>query len=222
MKPGVALAASLRTIAAASIGLALAGCGDRGAGTAGEAVRQTQLPGHVTAGGRTSGEVMAASAAPEAGARMPAGTPGIPLGAGGNVGGTAPGGVVGDAAQAAAAARSAPASAPAPAAAASSPAESAAAAAAQREASQLAAAMDAVAERWRGRAAQNQWPVHPPTPVAPGPGIAAQVRPGAPASAPPVHSEKSGTAPPSEDVKTGVNRRPPGVDAQAPDAAPQR
>ena len=36
----------------------------------------------------------------------------------------------------------------------------------------------------------------------------------------PGRSEKAGTAPASEDVKTGVQRHPPGVGAEAPDKAP--
>lgn len=53
--------------------------------------RQTNFPGQVTAGGGTSGEVLARNGAlknnPD-----PSGTPGIPQGAGGNTGGAAMGG----------------------------------------------------------------------------------------------------------------------------------
>lgn len=102
-------------------------------------VQQTKAPGHIAAGGHTSGEVMAASPqAQQAGGSGPAGTPGIPKGAEGNTGGTAPGG-------------------------------------------------------------------------APG-----QQQPAADTPPPPVRSEKAGTAPPSEDVKTGEKPQPPGVRSKAP------
>lgn len=67
-----------------------------------------------------------------------------------------------------------------------------AAAQAAKEKEELAASMDKVAARWRSRAAANGWETHPPTPIAAAPATAA---------AAPVRSEKSGTAPPSEDVK---------------------
>ncbi|HZY18279.1 MAG TPA: hypothetical protein VFE82_07340 [Ramlibacter sp.] len=69
----------------------LVGCNQQG-GALGD-VRQTRAPGHVAAGGRTSGEVMAASPAPKAADGAPAGTPGIPQGAEGNTGGTSIGGM---------------------------------------------------------------------------------------------------------------------------------
>lgn len=70
--------------------LLAAGC-DRGPKTE-DGVVQTKFPGQVSAGGGTSGEVMA-----QAGGKQtapPAGTPGIPQGAGGNVGGAALGGTM--------------------------------------------------------------------------------------------------------------------------------
>jgi hypothetical protein len=122
--------------------LLLAAC-DRG-GTKVDGVVQTKAPGHVAAGGKTSGEVIAASPQGEKpGTSGPAGTPGIPKGAEGNVGGAAPGG-------------------------------------------------------------------------APGQQPTANVPP------PPVRSEKAGTAPASEDVKTGAQPQPPGVRADAPDKAGQK
>lgn len=64
---------------------ALAGC-DRGGGTdANAGATQTHFPGQITAGGNTSGEVLAKNA--NTTANMPSGTPGIPQGAGGNTGG---------------------------------------------------------------------------------------------------------------------------------------
>lgn len=71
---------------------ALAACDQR----AGDDVqaRQTQFPGQVSAGGGTSGEVIARSAGGPSTAG-PSGTPGIPQGSEGNVGGAALGGTVG-------------------------------------------------------------------------------------------------------------------------------
>lgn len=80
--------------------LAVAGC-EQGAGTAARSplVRQTGLPGHVTAGGPTGGDVIARAASAAAkdmtAASREAGTPGIPQGAGGNTGGTRLGGTTG-------------------------------------------------------------------------------------------------------------------------------
>jgi hypothetical protein len=87
-----------------------------------------------------------------------------------------------------------------------------AAAQAEKEKQELAASMDKIAARWRARAADNGWKTHPPTPVAAVPGIGASEaqssRSGQPggrlgdaAADMPIRSEKSGTAPPSEDVK---------------------
>src|SRR5690554_2877580 len=56
-------------------------------------VMQTNAPGHVSAGGATSGEVVARSEQAKGGGKdSPEGTPGIPQGSGGNTGGTAMGG----------------------------------------------------------------------------------------------------------------------------------
>ncbi len=55
---------------------------------------QTKFPGQVTAGGGTSGQVMARSAKPETNAAYAGGTPGIAGGAGGNNAGAAMGGTV--------------------------------------------------------------------------------------------------------------------------------
>lgn len=82
-----------------------------------------------------------------------------------------------------------------------------------KEKQQLAESMDRIAERWRSRASKEGWKANPPTPVA-APAQAAQPGQPVPAQpamlgtppnaqqAAPVRSEKFGTAPPSEDVKT--------------------
>jgi hypothetical protein len=81
----------------------------------------------------------------------------------------------------------------------------------------LAASIDAVSGRWRTRAAQEGWKTHPAVAVAAAPagGAAATAAPAvagtagagntsaaAQASGTPIKSEKLGTAPPSQDVKT--------------------
>src|SRR5690606_31111141 len=86
-------ATRMRVLLCLSLALSAAACApqqdassdksDRVAG-----VRQTQFPGQVTAGGKTSGQLMQ-----QAGALKdnpdPEGTPGIPQGSGGNTGGSA-------------------------------------------------------------------------------------------------------------------------------------
>ncbi|KQQ96970.1 hypothetical protein [Massilia sp. Leaf139] len=72
---------------------ALAGC-DRGHTNPKDGVIQTKFPGQVTAGGLTSGQIMAKSAKPETNAAYAGGTPGIAGGAGGTTGGAALGGTV--------------------------------------------------------------------------------------------------------------------------------
>ena len=57
-------------------------------------IRKTGFPGMVTAGGGTSGEVIARSAKPISDGSYAGGTPGIAGGAGGNTGGTATAGTV--------------------------------------------------------------------------------------------------------------------------------
>ena len=71
----------------------LAGC-DRGHANPKDGIVQTKFPGQVTAGGGTSGQVMARSAKPETNAAYAGGTPGIAGGAGGNNAGAAMGGTV--------------------------------------------------------------------------------------------------------------------------------
>jgi hypothetical protein len=82
---------STRVSIAALFALALAGCGEHGGGNTASGARQTHFPGMVTAGGSTSGEVMKQSGE-KVSAAMPAGTPGIPGGAGGTTSGPAMGG----------------------------------------------------------------------------------------------------------------------------------
>ncbi|MDB5900637.1 MAG: hypothetical protein JWP41_4239, partial [Ramlibacter sp.] len=74
-------------------------------------IEQTRFPGSVTAGGPTSGQVMAAHAPAAAVQPGPAGTPGIPRGAEGNTGGTAMGGTTPSAPAAGATGPTGPASA---------------------------------------------------------------------------------------------------------------
>jgi hypothetical protein len=77
------------------------------------------------------------------------------------------------------------------------------AAAAQKEKEELVASMDDITRRWRAGAAKNNWPTHPPTPVAAVAGLTASgtQEQGRIATPPPVRSEKQGDAAPSEDVK---------------------
>lgn len=72
---------------------ALAGC-DRGHTDAKDGVIQTRFPGQVTAGGLTSGQIIARSPKPETNAVYGGGSPFIAGGSGGNTGGAALGGTV--------------------------------------------------------------------------------------------------------------------------------
>lgn len=71
----------------------LAGCGDKPT-AASHGVIQTKYPGQVSAGGATSGQILAANARPETDATYAGGTPGIAGGAGGNTSGAETGGTV--------------------------------------------------------------------------------------------------------------------------------
>ncbi|MDB5931530.1 MAG: hypothetical protein JWR60_3237 [Polaromonas sp.] len=175
------------------------GCGNQGEERQ-SGVQQTGFPGQFTAGGSSSGEVLS-RASQATRSTAPAGTPGIPQGSGGNTSGAAMGGTsLGTQQQI------------------------------EEKAKQsLAAAMDANSERWRSRAAANGWPVFAPTPVQAIAGFNASAtqsgpsgqpggRPGSQAEQAPVQSEKSGTAPASEDVKTDAKpQSPPGIKANSPD-----
>lgn len=78
--------------------LGLAGC-DRGHANPKDGVIQTKFPGQVTAGGLTSGQIMARSSKPETNAAYAGGTPGIAGGSGGTTGGAAMGGTVAETGQ---------------------------------------------------------------------------------------------------------------------------
>jgi hypothetical protein len=73
--------------------LAASGC-NRDRADAATGVRQTKFPGEVTAGGGTSGQVLAHNAKPVTDATYSGGTPGIAGGAGGNTSGAATAGTV--------------------------------------------------------------------------------------------------------------------------------
>lgn len=82
----------------------------------------------------------------------------------------------------------------------------------QLEKKELAASMQAVADRWRTRASEKGWTMHPPVPVDAVAGISAEAAMNRPSGQPggqlgeaaanaEIRSEKRGTAPASEDVK---------------------
>jgi hypothetical protein len=75
----------------ALMAIVLAGC-DRGQAPAANGVIQTKYPGQVSAGGLTSGQLMARTARPETDATYAGGTPGIAGGSGGNTSGAEIGG----------------------------------------------------------------------------------------------------------------------------------
>lgn len=79
-------------IAAAAL---LAGCQPHGD----NAQRQTKFPGMVSAGGGTSGQVLAAHGGPKTDATYAGGTPGIAGGSGGNTSGAGTGGTTTDTGQ---------------------------------------------------------------------------------------------------------------------------
>jgi hypothetical protein len=77
--------------ALAASALFATGC-SRNTAPASDGVIQTKFPGQVTAGGGTSGEIIARTARPVTDATYAGGTPGIAGGAGGNTSGAAVGG----------------------------------------------------------------------------------------------------------------------------------
>ena len=79
--------------ALAALALLASGC-DRGRTPASDGVLQTKFPGQVTAGGGSSGEVLARTSRPTTDATYAGGTPGIAGGSGGTTGGAAMGGTV--------------------------------------------------------------------------------------------------------------------------------
>lgn len=222
----------------------LAGCHHRDGTEAPvkDGVGQTLFPGMVTAGGHTSGEVFARTSKAGAVEPGPAGTPGIPKGAEGNVGGTNLGATAAAPASGAGAGAAVPAApASAAAAAASAPAAMAAVAAlppasgastvamlpasaplkeADRQARELALSIDLVAARWRAHAAASGLPVHGPTAIA-----AAAPAASAPVATAPVNvrSEKIGNVAPTPDAKTATKPADAGgVQSHAPKAASPR
>jgi hypothetical protein len=72
-------------VGAAALVLSAAGCKQHGD----DAMRDTKFPGMVTAGGGTSGQVMARSSGPKTDATYAGGTPGIAGGSGGTTSGAA-------------------------------------------------------------------------------------------------------------------------------------
>jgi hypothetical protein len=180
--------------------LAASGCG-RQDDMHPSGVKQTGFPGQLTAGGGSSGSVLS-QAKVVSRSTAPAGTPGIPQGSGGNTSGAAMGGTTPGPQQAA-----------------------------EREKQSLADSMDALAARWHSRAAANGWRQSAPVPVNASQGFDASANQSGPSGQPggrlgpeagraPVRSEKSGTAPPSLDVKLTVRpEEPPGVKSRAPERA---
>lgn len=81
-------------LAAATVCCALLTACQRADTPATHGVIQTGYPGQMTAGGGSSGEVMARTARPETDATYAGGTPGIAGGSGGNTGGAETGGTV--------------------------------------------------------------------------------------------------------------------------------
>lgn len=77
--------------AVALLACTLAGC-DRGQAPAANGVIQTKYPGQVSAGGMTSGQIMARTARAETDATYAGGTPGTAGGSGGNTSGAETGG----------------------------------------------------------------------------------------------------------------------------------
>jgi hypothetical protein len=81
-------------VCAAALLAGASGCSDRGKARLADAgVRKTGFPGQVTAGGGTSGEVLARAGAARD-SSYAGGTPGIAGGSGGTTGGTATAGTV--------------------------------------------------------------------------------------------------------------------------------
>ena len=85
--------ARILALAACTSALLLSACDKKSAPVVGS-VLQTKFPGQVSAGGGTSGEVLARNAKPQTDGSYTGGTPFHAGGAGGNTGGTATGGTV--------------------------------------------------------------------------------------------------------------------------------
>jgi hypothetical protein len=218
-------------IAVCAVCLALGGCRAEDPQTT--AAIQTKVPGHISAGGATSGEVVAAGQQGKArGDGQSEGTPGIPEGSGGNTGGVAMGGTSKErgtdqqAAKDDAAGKRAPddKAAAEEKAAAEAKAKASADAEADRQKQLLAVAMDRSAERWRQQAGAATKQTPPGAAGASGRGFqqsedqsSASGQPAgqlSPQEAP--RSEKHGTAAPSEDVKQPQAQTPEGSGAPVP------
>ena len=217
-------------IACALLSLAACSGGDR----RGEAeAPRSGAPGHVSAGGATSGEVIAQAKVSGASASNgPAGTPGIPQGSGGTTGGPNMGGATGAQAASDRPGQGSSDTRPGTSAAGDakqdrpqgpadrdatnkeagnkeSAAKEAAKAAADRQQQQLVAAMDRVALRWRERQAGPQSGKREE---------GADESRSSPAQQPP-RSEKHGSAPASEDVKQPQEQSPDASGASLPSDA---
>jgi hypothetical protein len=171
-------------------GCLLAAC-TGGGESPGTEVAQTGFPGQSTAGGKSSGELLARDNQ-QGGSASAEGTPGIPGGSGGNTGGGRMGGDGGDGGKEKGDnAKGDKAKGDQAQGDESGDAAKKKQAEAEREKRQLAAAMDRVAAHWRERAATDP-AVHTDMPPA-------GVKQGLGDDVP--RTEKHGTAPPSEDVK---------------------
>ena len=226
--------------------LVLAGCGQSNKQATPE-TKQTDFPGQITAGGLTSGEVMAkngtlkakpdamgspvpvttkASAEsavptpqqqpqgggnPAAAQANPEGTPGIPEGSGGTVGGTQLGGTTAPAAATELPPKSSGGSTGAggdSAASEKAAKEAEAKAKAEQEKKQLAASMDSVAQRWKETAAARGWETESQDSSGETSGTSSMGQTETSAIGLPtvLRSEKLGTAPASEDVKNPAQK----------------
>ncbi len=188
-----------RTIGVAVIAcLALAACEpDR------PKTMQSGVPGHVSAGGASSGELIAGNKGASRDPSGPEGTPGIPKGSGGTTGGPEMGGTQ----QADAGSKSAASGTGSGQNAKKEKTDASAAADAEaaKQKERLAAAMD--------RAAERSWTLAAGGGGAGAPG-ASDAQPGASAAQP--RSEKHGTAVPSEDVKQPRQQSPDASGASLP------
>jgi hypothetical protein len=209
-------------------GLALAACSPDE-----PQVKDNAFPGQISAGGATSGEIIASAKSPDTkpGPEEPEGTPGIPQGSGGTTGGPDMGGTTkdesggaapdegtrrGDAAQRGAE-QSESGGKQAKAAAADEDVKAKAKADMQKR--QLEAAMDRLAARYEARQASpgaTGQSEPPEADAAQSPAQAGPLGDRVGASQEPPRSEKHGTAPPSEDVKQPQPQSPEETDAALP------
>lgn len=215
------------SLASALVLLAATSACDNASQNGAPETRQTKVPGQVTAGGGTSGEVMtkigvlqpkkdansspilvvippevvAAPTAPAAAGTSgpkPSGTPGIPEGAGGNVSGSAMGGTTPAAAGTQMMSGVETGTAELDKAAKAAKEKELAA----KEKQQLEASMERIAARWRAQAQARGWQMENADAAQTGGAAASgQTQTGAMGLPAVIRSEKLGTAPPSGDVK---------------------